>query len=81
MKYFLLLFLFIICTIGCNNSWNQKDQNLFMNDCLAENGAKKVCSCILNCLENQYTNYEAVLQKLPASKIQKELNQCLKNCY
>lgn len=80
MKYLPLLLIHIICFTGCNNSWDQKDKQLFISDCLEDYGTPTTCSCILNCLESEYENYELVLQKLPSSKIKKELNQCLISC-
>ena len=80
MKYLPLLLIYIICFNGCSDSWGQKDKQLFIGDCLEAYGTDTICSCILSCLESEYENYELVLQKLPSSKIKKELNECLIGC-
>ena len=80
MKYLPLVLIYVMCVAGCSDSWNQKDKQLFISDCLEEYGTQTICSCILNCLESEYENYELVLQRLPFSKIKKELNECLIGC-
>tara|TARA_B110000438_G_scaffold281235_1_gene307209 strand:+ start:54 stop:293 length:240 start_codon:yes stop_codon:yes gene_type:complete len=78
MKYLILIF--IICISGCSKSWTKEDKQLFVDDCLEAYGTHKTCYCILNCLESEYDDYNHVLQKMPASKVKKELNECLRNC-
>ena len=80
MKCLPLVLIYIMCIPGCSDSWGQKDKQLFISDCLEEYGTHTMCSCILNCLESEYENYETVLQELPSPKIKKELNECLTGC-
>ncbi|MDB4031253.1 hypothetical protein N9471_00050 [bacterium] len=80
MKYLPLVLIYIIFITGCSDSWSQKDKQLFISDCLDQYGTQTICSCILNCLESEYDNYETVLQKLPSPKVKKELNECLTGC-
>ena len=80
MKKLSLLLIYTICFTSCNNSWAQKDKQLFINDCLEEYGSHTICCCILSCLESEYENYGHVLQKLPSPKIKKKLNECLIGC-
>jgi len=80
MKKFPALLVFIICVSSCSKSWTKDDKILFVNDCLEQYGTQTMCSCILNCLESEYDDYDLVLQQRPSLKIKKELNECLIDC-
>ena len=60
MKFYLSLI--ILCVLSCyGDSWNQVEQKKFKEDCITEGGSILVCDCILECIEQDYTDYEEAL--------------------
>ncbi len=73
----------MILLVSCNKAhWSTIDQQNFLNDCVqAYKGEEpeRVCECILNCIENEFENYEKAIQKiLIHTPIQ--IEECAQEC-
>ena len=79
-KYFIILSIYIVCTVGCAKNWTNKEKNDFINDCLVVGGTEEVCFCVLGCLEKKYDNYQTALIDVPKSELDERINICLQQC-
>ena len=56
-KYLIILIMCMVCFSGCAKGWSTEEQQRFLEDCQDNQGTKNICECILDCLENNYKNY------------------------
>ena len=79
-KIFIILIIYIVCTIGCAKSWTKEEKIDFINDCVAMNSLETTCLCVLNCLEIEYRNYEEALNNIEKKELSKECKACIEQC-
>ena len=82
-KYLIILIICLVCTSGCDKSWTKEEQKLFIEDCQTNNSEaelRRVCECVLECLEANYDSYNLALSNLEKFEINKNLEQCLNLC-
>ena len=67
--------------IGCGSSgWKAVEQDEFLYDCIQAGEDEKICSCILECLENNYNSYEEIMNEILLIGVSKQTEQCTDRC-
>ena len=81
MNKLFIMVLVVLAFLGCQKSyWNQTDQITFNQDCREAGYTKISCDCVVLCLQNEYLNYEAALNKILSKELSEELNLCIQKC-
>ena len=81
MNKLFITVLVVLAFLGCQKSyWNQTDQITFNQDCREAGYTKISCDCVVLCLQNEYLNYEAALNKILSEELSEELNLCIQKC-
>ena len=66
---------------GCGASgWEEVEQNEFLYDCIQAGEGAKNCSCILECLENNYNSYEEIMNEILLIGVSKKTAHCTDRC-
>ena len=79
-KHFIILIIYIVCTVGCDKGWVNEEKNDFIADCLAMNGTESLCVCVLACLEKEYIAYNEALNNIEKKELSKECKACIEKC-
>ena len=82
MKKNIILLLYIISIYACESGWSENDKKDFLYDFKQDGGNKDMGLCLLECLEEEYINYESAKFFLKPDKesASNQLMQCLKGC-
>jgi len=79
-KHFIILIIYILCAVGCGKSWTKEEKNNFISDCVAMNGIKTTCVCMLDCLEIEFRSYNKVLADVEKKELSKACKACIEKC-
>lgn len=79
MKYLILIF--IIVLVSCNKvQWSEIDQNTFLHDCEDTGQSLDRCNCLLDCVMNNFSNYERASIEIIKNKSSENLTNCTVEC-
>ena len=79
-KHFIILIIYIVCTVGCDKGWANEEKHDFIANCLAMNGTESECECVLACLEKEYIAYNEALNNIEKKELSKECKACIEKC-
>jgi len=79
-KRFIILIIYIVCTVGCAKSWTKEEKNDFIDDCVKMNGIEITCICVLECLEIEFISYKKALTNIEKKELSKACKLCIEKC-
>ena len=75
-----IIMLIFLC-YGCNNpGWQKKEQQKFGQECVELGLTIEQCGCILNCLEEEYINYNIAFDVILLDTVSIKMNTCVQSC-
>ena len=78
MRFLIIISIFVL---GCQDSkWSPKDQSAFNNDCMQAKQSIEECNCFLECLMEEYLDYNTSINSISSQQASEQLMLCVEQC-